>query len=234
MSIYITGDQHGAWDGRKDFIQSLTETDILITLGDWGWNWTELHFQEYLKENPKCLQLWLDGNHCNFSILNTYPVVDLFGGKVHKLADNIYHLIRGEMYEIEGNKFFAFGGALSIDKRWRAPYISWWPQEIPTKEEYNHALETLEKNDWKFDVLLTHTAETELVRKVLGRNDTIYDNTEKMIQELKYQIREHNGSFKYHFFGHLHEFWKSIDGDYEWYCLYRQIMDFYSNSIYFY
>ena len=100
--------------------------------------------------------------------------------------------------------------------------------------EFNHALDTLEKNDWKFDYLLTHTADTELVRTVLGRNDTITDNTEKMIQMLKFEIADHNGNYKAHFFGHLHEFWKTIKEDKEIYCLYEQIFDLYSNKVYFY
>ena len=229
--LYITGDVHGTWDNRENFLQSLTPEDKVICLGDLGWSWNAKLVEEF---DPHCEWLSVFGNHENYTLIEQMPIVERYGGKVRQMKDNVFYLMNGEMYEIEGNKFFAFGGALSIDKRWRTPYVSWWPQEQPTTEEFNHALDTLEKNDWKFDVLLTHTAETELVIKVLGRNDTIYDNTERMIQELKYQIREHNGSFKYHFFGHLHEFWKSIDGDYEWYCLYRQIMDFYSDKIYFY
>lgn len=223
--IYITGDQHAAWDNREKFIRSLSKTDVLITLGDWGFCWNPKIFDSYLKNNPECIQLWIDGNHENFSYLENFPVVDLYGGMTHKLADNIYHLIRGEMYEIDGKKFFAFGGALSIDKHWRKSYESWWPQEQPSEEEYQHALNTLEKHNWKFDYLLTHTAESELVHQVLGRQDSIFDKTESMIQGLKWQISEHNGEFKYHFFGHLHNFWKSEYGSYKAYCLYDQIYD---------
>ena len=179
------------------------------------------------------MQLFIDGNHENFSILESYPVVDIFGGKAHKLADNIYHLMRGEMYDIEGKKFFAFGGALSIDRRYRTPLVSWWPEEQPNQSEYGHAIETLERNDWKFDYLLTHTAETELVHKVLGRCDTIHDGTEDMIQSLKHEIKSNDGSFKAHYFGHLHEFHMEFLEDYDAVCLHSQILNLDKNEMMF-
>lgn len=232
--LYITGDTHGSWDKREEFIRSLSKEDILITLGDWGWCWTPLYIKWYLENNPKCIQLWIDGNHEGYHILETFPIVEIYGGRAHKIADNIYHLIRGEMYNIEGKKFFVFGGALSIDKHWRTPYVSWWPQEQPTEADYYNAIGNLQRNNWTFDYLLTHTADTELVQKVLGRTDTINDSTERMISQLKYEIKENGGSFKKHFFGHLHQFWKGVIDDYEWYCLYTQIYDMENDRVTFY
>lgn len=234
MSIYLTGDQHGSWDERERFIKSLSSEDILITLGDWGWDWSPLHLKWYLEENLRCMQLFIDGNHENFPILESFPVVEIFGGKAHKLADNIYHLMRGEMYEIEGKKFFTFGGALSIDKKWRTPYLSWWPQEQPNQGDYNHAIETLEKNNWTFDYLLTHTAETEFVQNALGKKDTIHDGTEDMIQSLKYEIRSNRGSFKAHYLGHLHEFYTEFADDYDVTCLYNQILNLDTKEIFYF
>jgi predicted phosphodiesterase len=232
--LYITGDIHGTWDEREQFIRSLSKEDILIVLGDWGWCWTSEHLKRYLKNNPECIQLWIDGNHEGYNVIDTFPIVKIYGGRAHKIADNIYHLIRGEMYEIEGKKFLVFGGALSIDKHWRTPYVSWWPQEQPTMSDYSNAIENLKKNNWKFDYLLTHTADTELVQTVLGTTDTVNDSTERMISQLKYEIKENEGSFKKHFFGHLHQFWKGVSDDYEWYCLYTQIYDLAFDKVTFY
>lgn len=229
--IYITGDTHGAWDGRKQFIKALTEEDILIVLGDLGWSWDKWHIEHF---ETKCQVLSILGNHENYTLIEQMPVIEKYGGKVRQMKDNVFYLLNGEMYEIEGQKFFVFGGALSIDKHWRTPYKSWWPQEQPTMGEYYHALETLEKHDWKFDYLLTHTAETDLVQIVLGRNDTVEDGTERMILELKQQIKDHNGFFKGHFFGHLHEFWKSIRDNYFWYCLYTEIYDLQTGDVRFF
>ena len=229
--LYITGDTHGEWDSRKKFLQSLPSENTVICLGDLGWSWDEYHIRTF---QPKCEWLSVLGNHENYSIIETLPIIEKYGGKVRQLKPNIFYLLNGEMYEIESKKFFVFGGALSIDKHWRKPYVSWWPQEQPTTDEYYHALNILEKNDWKFDYLLTHTAETELVQTVLGTTDTVNDSTEKMIQELKYQIRDHNGSFKEHFFGHLHQFWKGENDTYTWYCLYKQILNLEDHHIDFF
>ena len=52
------------------------------------------------------------------------------GGYVHKLRHNLIHLMRGEIYIIEGKTFFTFGGGYSIDKPFRKENVSWWPAEI--------------------------------------------------------------------------------------------------------
>ena len=46
-------------------------------------------------------------------LYNDYPVEEWHGGKVHKIRDSVLHLMRGEIFDIDGKKFFAFGGAKS-------------------------------------------------------------------------------------------------------------------------
>ena len=229
--LYITGDTHGYWDNREEFLQSLDENDIVICLGDLGWSWDINHINGFC---PKCKWLSIYGNHENFSLIEKMPIEEIYGGRVRKMKENVYYLLNGEMYNIEGKKFFVFGGALSIDKHWRTPYVSWWPQEQPTEVDYYNAIGNLQRNNWTFDYLLTHTADTELVQTVLGRTDTINDSTEKMISQLKHEIKENGGSFSKHFFGHLHQFWKGVADDYEWYCLYTQIYDLVFDKVTFY
>lgn len=229
--IYITGDTHGEWDERKEFIKSLKKKDILIVLGDLGWSWDKWHIDHFQTD---CEVLSVLGNHENYTLIEQMPYEERYGGRVRKMKDNVYYLLNGEMYEIEGKKFFVFGGALSIDKHWRKPYISWWPQEQPTQNDYYNAVGNLERYNYKFDYLLTHTAETELVQTVLGTTDTINDGTEKMIQQLKFLIKEQGGSFDIHFFGHLHKFWKGVSDDKEYYCLYEQIFDLENKILKFY
>ena len=222
--VYITGDTHGCWDKREQFLQFLTKEDIVICLGDLGWSWDINHINGFC---PNATWLSVLGNHENYDLIEKMPIIELYGGKVRKMKENVFYLMNGEMYEIEGKKYLVFGGALSIDKQWRTPYRSWWPQEQPTKGDLDNALKNLEKQDWKFDYLLTHTGDPEQVQTVLGTRHTVNDNTEKMIQEIKYQIKEHNGHFDCHMFGHLHCLWvqQNFDMDYIWYCLYTQIYD---------
>mgnify|MGYP000050895707 CR=1 FL=1 len=94
--------------------------------------------------------LFIDGNHENFEQLNFYAVEQWNGGKVHIIEDNMIHLMRGQIFTIDGLKFFTFGGAYSIDKMSRAEGISWFPEEIPSREEYEEGWKNLEKKirDW--------------------------------------------------------------------------------------
>ena len=140
------------------------------------------------------------------------------------MADNCYHLMRGEMYSIEGRKFLAFGGADSIDKDMRTPYVSWWPQEIPSISEYRHALDTLKRNEWKFDYLLTHTCSDEMAVKMFGYEDIIPDPTGKMITSLIESIHGNGGGFSRHFFGHHHMMASFYSEKYDSMCLYEEIL----------
>ncbi|MBR4073565.1 MAG: metallophosphoesterase, partial [Clostridia bacterium] len=98
-----------------------------------------------------------DGNHENFNELYKYPLVDKFGGKAHKIRENIYHLERGYVFEIQGKTFFTFGGAYSVDRGSRIKGYSWWHQEKPSKEEYQRGKTALESVK-RVDYIITHTA----------------------------------------------------------------------------
>lgn len=56
---------------------------------------------------------FIDGTHENFSLLNGYGVSEWNGGKVHKIYDNLYHLMRGQIYNIDGKSVFTMGGGES-------------------------------------------------------------------------------------------------------------------------
>lgn len=58
---------------------------------------------------------FIDGTHENFSLLNGYGVSEWNGGKVHKIYDNLYHLMRGQIYNIDGKSVFTMGGGESPD-----------------------------------------------------------------------------------------------------------------------
>ena len=72
-------------------------------------------------------------------------------------------LKHGEVYCMEDISIFVMGGGYSIDKHLRTEGISWWSQEMPSEEEYNHALENLKRINYKVDYIITHTAPSETV-----------------------------------------------------------------------
>lgn len=187
--IYVTGDIHGwvTFDHVEQFAKSkgahLTKDDYLIICGDIGilWNYKETGISVPANPKDKCwteeelkLYDWLNaapwttlfvlGNHENYDRWETYPVSNWHGGRVQKVSDSIIHLMRGEIYEIEGKTIFTFGGAQSTDrgaiKGEEVARLSkgkwWWPQEIPNTDEINHAMENLAKYDDKIDYIITH------------------------------------------------------------------------------
>ena len=167
--IYCTGDTHGnQYKWIEQIEPALSTGDILIICGDFGigfWNgryWSEETFFDHVSEQSYTV-LFVDGNHENFNKLNAYPVEAWNGGKVHKIRHNLIHLMRGEVYCIEGLRIFTFGGGYSIDKYRRQENISWWTQEMPSDEEYLNAEENLKKVDYQVDFIITHTAPSESV-----------------------------------------------------------------------
>lgn len=164
--IYITGDLHGENDihklSAKAFPEgkTLTRSDYLIICGDFGLVWdggkADRYWLDWLSDKP-WTTLWIDGNHENFDLLSTYPTEDWHGGKVQFIRENILHLCRGSVFELEGLIFFAFGGAESHDKEFRKEGRSWWSAELPTAEEMEHGRQSLAAHDWKVDVVLTHS-----------------------------------------------------------------------------
>ena len=159
MSIYITGDIHGypkrlSNKSLKLFRLEISERDKVIICGDFGLPWCNDKEDEYWLnwlEEKNFEILFVDGNHENFDLLYQFPVVERYGGKVHKVRKNIFHLMRGEVYEIEGKTFFAFGGASSVDKHLRVESISWWEQENFSLYEFDNAVNNLKKVDFKVD-----------------------------------------------------------------------------------
>lgn len=174
MSIVITGDTHGTFDIGKvvryfnEHEDEYTRDDYLIICGDVGICGFSAAYEANTRavfRNLPVTTLFIDGNHENFEQLNSYAVEQWNGGKVHIIEDNMIHLMRGQIFTIDGLKFFTFGGAYSIDKMYRAEGISWFPEEIPSKEEYEEGWTNLEKEDFQVDYILTHTAPRDVPRR---------------------------------------------------------------------
>ena len=122
--IFVTGDTHNDIDihklSRQNFnYEGLTKDDYIIICGDFGFIWhgnrKDDWWLNWLEDLP-CSVLWADGNHENFDAIEQYPVEEWHGGKVHKIREHVIHLMRGEVYDISGKKFFVFGGAEKASK----------------------------------------------------------------------------------------------------------------------
>ena len=207
--IFVTGDTHFPLDAGKLFksrkgfaLSKLQRTDYLIVLGDFGLFWSKKSV--YNKENLQKVQtlpytlLFLDGNHENFAWLEDFPVVEKFGGKAQRCGENIFHLLRGEIYEIQGNRFFVCGGAVSIDKAFRQPFVSWWPQEDISRAEEQRAIQNLDNAAGPMDFILTHTCPASVAAQMF-KGPVIYDVTAEFLDVVKDRIPSTPW-----YFGHWH------------------------------
>ncbi|MBM6867099.1 hypothetical protein [Collinsella tanakaei] len=86
----------------------------------WSGSNEEKYWLDWLGDRP-WTTLFVDGNHECFPHLAELPVSDRWGGRVQVYPDHpsIIHLMRGEIYDIDGARIFAMGGAASHDKQWR-------------------------------------------------------------------------------------------------------------------
>lgn len=161
--IYFLSDQHGGEQIGQlpEYMESATEEDLLISLGDVGLRFQDTQenreFDRYFLSAHKNIA-FLDGNHENFPYYNSFPVEQWCGGSVHRLTDKIVHLMRGNVYDIQGKRIFVFGGCRSSAK-WKEMGL-WRPEEAPTEEELALAYRNLEKCGYRVDYVLTHKYET--------------------------------------------------------------------------
>lgn len=173
--------------------RNLTKDDYLIVLGDFGAVWFgdkdetgKPFIPEGYKPHPELIKglggdsgllseylnsqyttLFVDGNHENHKLLNGYSSVsDWNGGKAHIINDSVIHLMRGQIYKLNGNTFFVMGGAKSTDKEYRVKDYSWFEEELPSDEEYEEAIRNLEKYDYTVDYVLSHCCSNRILYKL--------------------------------------------------------------------
>lgn len=184
--IYLTGDTHG--DTHRFTHIKYSKDDYIIILGDFGmiWGSNESELNCLAKKNGNFL--FIDGNHENFNRIEKLPTKEMFGADVGYVRDNVFHLRRGRVYDIEGKSFLAFGGARSIDKDMRTENVDWWPQELPTREDFNTAINNLARRDFAVDYILSHTLPEEQANTHLAlQGETkrrFLDTTEKMLSKI--------------------------------------------------
>lgn len=232
--LYITGDCHGDFSklSNKYFVEqrSLTKEDIVIICGDFGGIWgsklteSEEYWLKWL-DNRNFTTVFIDGNHENFQRLNNdFEVVQFYGGRAHKISNTVFHLIRGEVYNIQSKKIFTFGGAQSHDiqdgilcredfrteylfkeairkyrhqrKAFRIKDISWWTEELPAEVEINNANKNLALNNYEVDYIITHCAPYDIAKQLRFDDSNILT---QYFNALLYQLK-----FKHWFFGHYH------------------------------
>ncbi|MDR0289890.1 MAG: metallophosphoesterase [Treponema sp.] len=184
MAILLSGDFHGNAVGELSILtkkylhekygaKKYKTINCHIILGDGGFLWPG---------NEKA-------DACNYRAFSArpFPVLSVIGNHEPMLGmelpeadigigENVYlvnkkplvaYLKRGKIYRIDGIKFLAMGGALSIDQEFRIPGRSWWEEEYWSAWEES-ALFRLLADDSEFDYVLAHTGPDSVNQQLFG------------------------------------------------------------------
>ena len=228
--IYLTGDTHGDFRrfAKRQFpeLDGLSKADYVIICGDFGGVWNQSVEQAYwlnwLEARP-FTTLFVTGNHENYDLLATFPKEEWRGGIVQRIRPSVIHLTRGQVFELEGKRFFTMGGASCHDVQdgilepddphfrrklkslqhrdafFRINHVSWWKEELPGPEEYRTALSNLERVKWSVDYVITHCAPTSIQQAIVSsdsyKSDALTDFLDSVANRL---------DFRLWFFGHYH------------------------------
>lgn len=210
--IYITGDTHGRFGRVADLckIEGTTKEDILIILGDAGINYhcnkQDWITKQFLSDLPITL-FCIKGNHENYAEnLSSYKITDFYGGKVftEEKYPNLIFAKDGEIYNLNGKKTIVIGGAYSIDKYIRLQFgYKWFENEQPSEETKRFVEQQLAKEDWKVDIVLSHTCPlyyepTEWFLNFVDQR-TVDKSTEEWLDDIRKYLK-----FEKWYCGHFH------------------------------
>lgn len=121
MRITLIGDVHGKTDQYQKMLRQKYEGQRTIQIGDMGIGFSGtpgLH-KSIMGDNHK----WIRGNHDD-------PA---------KCRASVGYL--GDFGYLSDDELFYIAGAFSIDRIWRVPGVSWWPDEELSYEELDKALD---------------------------------------------------------------------------------------------
>lgn len=228
--IYATGDTHGNFQrfALEHFPEQarMTRDDYIIICGDFGGVWdgsqNDVRGLDWLEHLP-FTTLFVSGNHENFDLLEQYPVEEWNGGKIQRIRPHVIHLMRGQIFDLQGYSFFTMGGARSHDiddgilnptdadfearywalrrtgGRFRVNHHSWWKQELPSRPEYEEAQCSLERVHYEVDYIITHCAPSSIVDS-LRNGRQVHDRLTDFLEEVRKRSK-----FHYWLFGHYHD-----------------------------
>ncbi len=205
--IYITGDTHGEKERFTTeyipFEKELTSEDVLIVCGDFGFIFTcdkeEEKVLHELSKKPYTI-CFVDGNHENFHAIFDYPEEHWCGGRIHRIRKNIIHLMRGQVFEIQGKKIFTFGGAYSLDRCLRTLNETYWLEELPDNYQFKEATDSLRKHNNKVDIILTHTAPVIMIHSMKAYPDAHDLELTGFLDWIYHEVE-----FSNWYFGHWHQ-----------------------------
>lgn len=171
--VYYTGDIHGEPNKILYYVSeyNLTSEDVIVILGDVGVNYFGNDNGD--KKRKKTLNkrnvpiLCIHGNHeMRPESISSYKEILWHGGTVY-IEEEFPKLLfakDGEIYDLDGKKAIAIGGAYSVDKFYRlSKGMKWFADEQPSEETKMCVIDNLDAVNWNIDIVLTHTCPAKYI-----------------------------------------------------------------------
>lgn len=233
LIVYITGDCHSIVCGDSGILNDNDD-------GRWWLRWISEEVNNFT-----LLFVDGDRENFDRLYSDEFEVVDFHGGKAHKIRENkgyVFELCGKKFFAFGGatstdvdngileprfvmtEKGRRFTKEFERERRNRAMrgdrfrinHISWWEQELPTQEEMDRGLRSLEEHNNEVDFVITHCCPQHILPLLRSYNGRKQDILTEYFDKISEQIQ-----FKKWFFGHYHNNQQVTN---EYYMLYEQIV----------
>jgi hypothetical protein len=154
--LWYVGDLHGNTRhlALVDLAAQKAGVTAVIQVGDFGILWEagmRKYFDKRARQNrPGPTWYTCGGNHEQYE-----RWLELPGTSMTELAPGCFWVHRGEVLTLDNKRHLFMGEAESTDKYARKEGVSWWPQEVPTRVEWEKFAEAYQTG---VDVIVSHDA----------------------------------------------------------------------------
>ena len=207
--LIIVGDTHGEFEGLNAILREVRPENAIVA-GDFGF-WKAGDFgahpaRSWLHarlENPETRVFFCDGNHENHARLRAVAARRAPGRPV-RIRRALWYMPRGCVAEIAGRRILFAGGAYSIDREYRTPGVTWFPEEDLTEEEARRIAAGADLRG--VDTVVSHTCPLECLEAVceacgLQREWIVNDTSERSLSLLRAALPR----VRDWYFGHWHQ-----------------------------
>lgn len=170
--VLAVGDLHANTSSALAVIDHAVamDADLILQVGDFGWWPRDQQGRSFLRKVEKRLARhdldlwWIDGNHEDFQSLAGRGLTD--DGR-RQVDEHIWHLPRGIRWQWGTSVWVAVGGAVSVDKAYRAEGKTWFTDEELTENEADQIIAA-----GPADVVVAHDAPLGVprLRRLLGQD----------------------------------------------------------------
>ena len=193
---------HGDYSRFNDKkIKKLKKGDFLIVCGDFGFVWDGSPKEKRILKKigrKRFYTLFVEGCHENYDLLEQYPEENFCGGRVSVISGRLMRMKRGNMFKLQGHRFFAFGGGQTKEIDIRRESRTWWEAELPTPEEVKAGILTLKDYGNEADYIVTHEPPASM-KEFLGFEVRQISHMHTFFDAVKNDCK-----FKMWFFGKAH------------------------------